>query len=40
MFSGNSIYPLPLDGAFSPNVNGGHDHLSRYKYYCRKEKLG
>ena len=26
MFSCNSIYPLPYDGAFSTHVSGEHDH--------------
>ena len=31
MVSRNSIYALPLDGAFSAHVNGDHDHVSGYK---------
>ena len=27
MFSGNSIYPLPRDGALSAHINGDHDHV-------------
>ena len=40
MFARNSIYPLPLDGALSAHINGDHDHVSRYKSYCEKDKLG
>ena len=40
MFSRNSIHPLPYDGAFSAHTNGDHDHVSRYKFYCQKDKLG
>ena len=40
MFSGNSINPLPHDEAFSIPINGNHDHVSRYKFYCLKDKLG
>ena len=40
MFSRNSIYPLPRDGTFSAHIKGDHDHVSRYKSYCQKEKLG
>ena len=32
MFSRNSIYPLPRDGAFFAHINGDDDHVSRYKY--------
>ena len=34
MFSRNSIYSLPRDGAFPAHVNGDDDHVSRYKSYC------
>ena len=40
MFSRNSIYSLPHDGAFSAQINGDDDHISRYKSYYRKDKLG
>ena len=40
MFSRNSIYPLSRDGAFSAHINGDHDHVSRYKSYYQKDKLG
>ena len=40
MFSCNSIYPPPRDGAFSPHISGDHDHISMYKSYCRKDKPG
>ena len=40
MFSCNSIYPLPHDGALSAHISGDHDHFSRYKSYCQKDKLG
>ena len=39
MFSCNSIYPLPHDGAFSPHISGDHDDVSRYKSYYQKDKL-
>ena len=35
MFSHNSIYPLPSDGALSANINGDHDHVSSYKSSSR-----
>ena len=38
MLSRNSIYPLPCDGALSAHING--DHVSRYKSYYEKDKLG
>ena len=40
MFSGNSIYPLPRDGALSAHINGNHDHVSRYKSYYQKAPTG
>ena len=39
MFSCNSIYPLPHDGALSTHINGDHDHVSRCKFYYQKDKL-
>ena len=39
MFSRNSIYQLPRDGAFSSRINGDHDHVSKNKSYCREDKL-
>ena len=35
-----SIYPLPRDGAFSTRLNDDHDHVSSYKSYYQKDKLG
>ena len=40
MFSSNSTYPLPRDGALPAYVNGNHDHVSRHKSYYQKDKLG
>ena len=40
MFSRNSIYSLPRNGALSAHINGDHDHVSRYKSYYQKNKLG
>ena len=40
MFSRNSIYSLPRDEAFSAHITGDHEHVSRYKSYCQKDKLG
>ena len=40
MFSFNSIYPLPLDGALSVHINGDHNHIFRVKPYYQKDKLG
>ena len=40
MVSRNSIYPLPRDGTFSAHINGDHNHVSRYKSYYQKDKLG
>ena len=40
MVSRNSIYALPRDGTFSAHINGDHDHVSRYKSYYQKDKLG
>ena len=39
MFSCNSIYPLPRDGALSAQINGNHDHVSQYKSYYKKDKM-
>ena len=39
MFSRNSMHPLSRDGALSGHINGGHDHVSRYKSYYQKDKL-
>ena len=36
MLSGNSIYPLPRDGAFSAHISADHDHVS----YYQKDQLG
>ena len=38
MVSRNSIYALPRDGTY--HINGDHDHVSRYKSYYQKDKLG
>ena len=40
MFSRNSIYLLPSDGALCAHINGDHDHVCRYKPYYQKDKLG
>ena len=40
MFSRNFIHSLPRDGVFPAHINGDHDHVSRYKSYCQKDKLG
>ena len=40
MDSRNSIYPIPRDGDFSTHINGGYDHVSKYKSYYQKDKLG
>ena len=40
MFPRNSLYPLPSDEALSTHMNGEHDHVSRYKSYYQKNKLG
>ena len=40
MFSCNFIYPLPRDVALSALINSDHDHVSRYKSYYQKDKLG
>ena len=40
MFSRNPMYPLLRGGAFSTHINGDHDHVSRYKSYCQKDKMG
>ena len=41
MFSRNSVYPLPRDEDFSAHISGDdHDHVSRYKAYYQKYKLG
>ena len=39
MFSRNSLYPLPLDGALSAHIIGDHDHFSRYKSHYQKDKV-
>ena len=39
MVSRNSIYPFPCDGVLSSLINN-HDHVSRYKSYYQKGKLG
>ena len=39
MFSHNSIYPLPRDGALSAHINADDDCLSRCKSYYQKDKL-
>ena len=39
-FSGNSIYPLPRDGALSAHINGDYDRVSRYKSHHQKDKMG
>ena len=39
MFSRNSIYLLPRDGAFSTYINGSHECVSRYKSYYQKDIL-
>ena len=38
MFSRNSIYSLPHDGALSARVNGDNDHVSGNNY--QKDKRG
>ena len=38
--SRNSIYPLPRDGVLSTHINSDHDHVSTYKSYYQKDKLG
>ena len=40
MFSRNSIYPLPRDGALSAHINGDHNSASGYKSYYQKDNLG
>ena len=40
MYSRNSMYLLASDGVHSANINGDHDHVTRFKSYCQKEKLG
>ena len=35
----NYIYSLPRDGTISAQLNGDHDHISRYKSYYKKDKL-
>ena len=39
MFSRNTIYLLPHDGALFAHINGDHDQVSRYKFYYKKDKL-
>ena len=36
MFSRNSIYPLPCDGALAAHINGDLDHVFRYRSYSKK----
>ena len=40
MFLRNSIYLLPRDGALSVFISRDHDHVSKYKPYYQKGKLG